>query len=226
MLKNFSSLTIAKNIEEMILRKGLALVYKRGRPCQVRKESLIGFLLFAKTCGDGYEKMEMDSELFLQRHYDHSSFAYHYSKMPASLIATLTSLLEKKIKGLVNEIYLHIFDSTALSTSVREERIRQGTRNKTKLTLKYHTSLGYDPPNQLVVVEGSIASDKHMSDSKGNILPDAYLLPPNSTALDLAFAVHTDIGEKFIGAIDAKTKKKLGKDSKLQDGDIIQILTK
>ena len=68
---------------------------------------------------------------------------------------------------MINEILLHIFDSTALSTSVREEKVRQGTRNKEKLTVKFHTMLGYDPPFQLVVVEGMLASDNHTSDAKG-----------------------------------------------------------
>jgi (p)ppGpp synthase/HD superfamily hydrolase len=42
-----------------------------------------------------------------------------------------------------------------------------------------------------------------------NALPDVFLMPPNSTALDLAFKVHTDIGKHFIGAIDARTKKRV-----------------
>ena len=76
------------------------------------------------------------------------------------------------------------------------------------------------------IVVYPVENEHHLSDKKGNILPDAFLLQENSTALDLAFAVHTDIGNKFIGAIDCKTGKKLGKDSKLKNGDIVKILTK
>jgi len=76
------------------------------------------------------------------------------------------------------------------------------------------------------IVVYPVENEHHFSDSKGNILPDAFLLPPNSTALDLAFVVHTDIGNKFIGAIDCKTGKKLGKESKLKNGDIVKILTR
>jgi (p)ppGpp synthase/HD superfamily hydrolase len=50
-------------------------------------------------------------------------------------------------------------------------------------------------------------------------------MPPNSTALDLAFKVHTDIGQKFIGAIDARTGRKVGSDHVLKHNDIIKILT-
>ena len=72
----------------------------------------------------------------------------------------------------------------------------------------------------------NLGFDIRSSDKKGNILPDVFLLPENSKALDLAFAVHTDIGNRFIGAIDCKTGKKLGKESMLKNGDIVKILTK
>lgn len=70
------------------------------------------------------------------------------------------------------------------------------------------------------------ASATKLGDSKGNILPDCFLLPPNSTALDFAYFLHTDFGKNFIKAINAKTKMALGKDYKLQYGDALEILTK
>lgn len=64
-----------------------------------------------------------------------------------------------------------------------------------------------------------------MKDSKGNILPDCFLLPPNSTALDFAYFLHTDFGKNFIRAIDARTKKILGKDYPLKNRDALEIVT-
>ncbi len=71
-----------------------------------------------------------------------------------------------------------------------------------------------------------VENENHFSDAKGNVLPDAFLMPPDSTALDLAYAIHTDIGNNFIAAIDARTHKRLAKDYKLNNGDIIRIMTK
>jgi len=70
------------------------------------------------------------------------------------------------------------------------------------------------------------ASANKLGDSKGNILPDCFLLPPGSTALDFAFFLHTDFGNNFIKAINAKTKRILGKEYKLQPRDAIEILIK
>jgi len=63
-----------------------------------------------------------------------------------------------------------------------------------------------------------------LMDSKGNILPDCFLLPENSTALDFAYFLHTDFGKNFIKAIDARTKKALGKDYVLKNRDALEII--
>ena len=63
------------------------------------------------------------------------------------------------------------------------------------------------------------------TDHFGRILPDAHLLPRGSTAKDLAYKVHTDLGDKFIRAVNAKTKRTIGHDYILQDGDVIKIIS-
>jgi hypothetical protein len=65
-----------------------------------------------------------------------------------------------------------------------------------------------------------------MADSKGNILPDCYLMKKGSTALDFAFRLHTDIGKNFVKAIHLKTKRAVGKDYVLQHRDGIEIVTR
>ena len=63
-----------------------------------------------------------------------------------------------------------------------------------------------------------------LEDSKGNVLPDCFLMPNGSTALDFAFKLHTDFGKNFIRAIDVKTKMTVGKDHKLKHTDIVEIV--
>jgi ribosome-binding ATPase YchF (GTP1/OBG family) len=64
-----------------------------------------------------------------------------------------------------------------------------------------------------------------LEDQHGNVLPDCFLLPEGSTALNFAFRIHTDIGNKFIRAIDVKTKMTVGKDHKLKHRDVVEIVT-
>jgi len=76
------------------------------------------------------------------------------------------------------------------------------------------------------IVVYPVENESHFTDSKHNVLPDAFLMPPGSKAIDLAFAIHTDIGNKFIAAVDARSHRRLAKDYPLKDGDIIRIMTK
>ncbi len=69
-----------------------------------------------------------------------------------------------------------------------------------------------------------VEDENHYTDRKGVVLPDALLVPPGTTALGLAAQVHTDLAKSFIGAVDARTKRRVGKDHVLQDGDIIKIV--
>jgi ribosome-binding ATPase YchF (GTP1/OBG family) len=64
-----------------------------------------------------------------------------------------------------------------------------------------------------------------LADSKGNILPDCFLLKDGSTALDFAYTVHTDLGKNFIRAVNAKTKMAVGKDYIVRHRDGLEIIT-
>jgi ribosome-binding ATPase YchF (GTP1/OBG family) len=70
------------------------------------------------------------------------------------------------------------------------------------------------------------AGANKLADSKGNVLPDCFLLPGGSTALDFAFFLHTDFGKNFIKAINARNKRVLGKDYKLKNRDALEIVTR
>ena len=63
-----------------------------------------------------------------------------------------------------------------------------------------------------------------LEDQNGNVLPDCFLMPLGSTALDFAYKLHTDFGDNFIRAIDVKTKRTVGKDHELKNGDIVEIV--
>jgi len=71
-----------------------------------------------------------------------------------------------------------------------------------------------------------VDSANKLTDSKGKFLPDCFLLPKGSTALDFAYYLHTDFGKNFIKAIDARTKKILGKEYELKHRDVLEIVTR
>ena len=68
--------------------------------------------------------------------------------------------------------------------------------------------------------------DEHkLTDKNGNVLPDAFLIPKGTTAREFAYTIHSDLGEAFLYAIDARTKRRLGEDYELKDGDVIKVVS-
>ncbi len=64
-----------------------------------------------------------------------------------------------------------------------------------------------------------------LEDSQGRCLPDCFLMPPKTTALDFAYKLHTDFGKNFIRALDVKTKKPVGKEYLLKHRDVVEIVS-
>lgn len=102
--------------------------------------------------------------------------------------------------------------------------------DKIKHLLEKHGSTGVQQALNTAVLEllGYIAifpgGVNKLSDSQGRVLPDVFLLPHDAVAIDFAFALHSDFGNKFICAVDVKTKMKLGKDHKLKHRDVIELV--
>lgn len=71
-----------------------------------------------------------------------------------------------------------------------------------------------------------VENENRWTDKRGNVLPDCLLVKKGTTAKELAYAVHTDIGDKFVKAVDARKKMAVGADHELMHGDIIKILTR
>ncbi len=66
---------------------------------------------------------------------------------------------------------------------------------------------------------------ERLSDHDDRVLPDAFLVPHGTTAKQLAYRVHSDLGDGFIYAIDARTRRRLGDDYVLHDRDVIRIVS-
>jgi len=75
-----------------------------------------------------------------------------------------------------------------------------------------------------MIVVYPVEDPNKYTDSQGRVLPDAILLARGSTPRDLAYAIHSDLGDSFLYAIDARTKQRLGESHRLKGGDVIKIV--
>lgn len=104
------------------------------------------------------------------------------------------------------------------------EKIKKNILEKYKTGTGVQAILNYAVFDLLKYIAIFPAGAHKLADSKGKILPDCFLLPPDSTALDFAYFLHTDFGKNFVRAIDARTKKILGKNYKLKNRDALEIV--
>lgn len=82
----------------------------------------------------------------------------------------------------------------------------------------------FDILHQVVVYP--VQDENHWVDGEDRILPDAFLVSSDSTCKEMAYKVHTDLGEGFIRAIHGVTKRTIGADYVVQNNDVIKIHSK
>jgi ribosome-binding ATPase YchF (GTP1/OBG family) len=70
-----------------------------------------------------------------------------------------------------------------------------------------------------------VENETKWTDGKDRMLPDAHLLPSGSTPRDLAYAVHSDIGEGYLHAVDARENRRIGEEYELEEGDVVKIVS-
>lgn len=163
--KNHSKKSMYKTLKRIAKKLGQPYKKKdpRGNKLKFSSIEYASFTCLQKIFRHRYRDMELEATLYLPEKADHSTFARNYAKIPEHYIESLIILFVQK------EFCYWIADSTGISTKIRVERIRQGTRNKEKLRDKFHTILGYDPPTSATFVLSAKATDNACSDSKAAI---------------------------------------------------------
>ncbi|HLI46176.1 MAG TPA: redox-regulated ATPase YchF [Geobacterales bacterium] len=69
-----------------------------------------------------------------------------------------------------------------------------------------------------------VEDQNKLTDHEGRVLPDVFLVPNNTTARELAYLIHTELGDNFIYAIDVRKKQRIGADYVLKHRDVIKIV--
>lgn len=77
-----------------------------------------------------------------------------------------------------------------------------------------------------MIVVYPVEDEHKYTDQKENVLPDAILIPKGSVPRELAYMVHSDIGDNFMHAVDARKNMRVASDYELSNNDIISIITR
>ncbi len=77
-----------------------------------------------------------------------------------------------------------------------------------------------------MIVVYPVEDETHWTDSKGRVLPDAFLVPANTPVRAVAYRVHSDLGEHFVRAIDGRTHRAMAADHPLGPNSVVRIVAK
>jgi ribosome-binding ATPase YchF (GTP1/OBG family) len=70
----------------------------------------------------------------------------------------------------------------------------------------------------------TVEDSVRLTDKKGNVLPDVFLVDRRATIRDVAYLVHSDFARNLVGAINAKTKLRIPGDSPVQHGLVVKFI--
>ena len=70
-----------------------------------------------------------------------------------------------------------------------------------------------------------VEDPEKLTDHKGRILPDAYLVPYGTTAKEFAGTIHSDLAAGFLYATEVRSKMRVADDYVLKDNDVISIVS-
>jgi ribosome-binding ATPase YchF (GTP1/OBG family) len=76
------------------------------------------------------------------------------------------------------------------------------------------------------IVVYPVQDENQWTDGEGKILPDAFVVPNNIQAKNLAYKVHSDLGDGFIRGTDGRSRRTVGAEHELVDGDVLKIHAK
>jgi ribosome-binding ATPase len=157
------------------------------------------------------------------------------SRFPEHMMVACSSEAELALKEAAKHGIIHYVPGESSFEVLHPEKLNEKQRNALSFIndgiLKRFGSTGvqqainsavFELLKYMAIFPGGV---KKLEDSEGRRLPDCFLMPPNTTALDFAYKLHSDFGKHFIRAIDVKTRMAVGKEHLLKHRDVIEIVS-
>ena len=154
----------------------------------------------------------------------------HLFVIPSSADAELT-LRRAQNRGLIkyspgDEIF-DIFENTVLNEKqkwalnfIRKDVLGEYLRTGVQFALNIAV---FKLLNMNVVYP--VSDPNKLSDKKGNVLPDAFLMKNGSSVQDLAGDIHTELSKGIVYAVDVRNGLRLPGDYQIKDRDVLSIVS-
>jgi ribosome-binding ATPase len=155
---------------------------------------------------------------------------------PDKLVVPVSALAEKVLKDLDKQDIIKYIPGDDNFDVLDSDKLAKGELNqlqkiKDRILKKYDGTGVQGILNKAVfdfldyITVYPVQDVNSLTDSDGNVLPDAYLVPRGTTAKEFAGYIHSDLEDNFIHAVDARTKMRVSDNHILEDRDVIKVVS-
>ncbi len=194
-----------ENITEIashIRKESKPIVVAANKADLVNEEKMNNIIERAEDMGYRIYPTSAESELALVRADDKDKIDYTPGDDDFKITGEVSKKQEKGLKR-IREKVLNRFGGTGV------QKVIQETMNNVL--------------NKIAVYP--VEDKNRLTDNKKNVLPHAFVLEEGSTPKELAYKIHTDIGDNFLHAVNARTDRRISDDYELEGNDIIKIVS-
>lgn len=168
--KNFSPLEVFQLVRDFANKLGQPYTNTDGRGKKPKVNPIdyaayIAFQILVK--GATYRAMEFESKMFLGKHLDHGTFAYHFGKIPTAYFLDLVEEAGTHLTTLLETSKHYVVDSTAITTPLTFETNIKGKKVVEHIEFKAHAIASIHKKNQCVVIRKALATTKNVADCEG-----------------------------------------------------------
>ena len=141
---------------------------RRGRKPKLKPyeyAAYIAYMILIK--GMPYRGMEFESDLYVDKHIDHSTLVVNFEKMPAEYFLDLVEEVGARLDMLLEYSDQYVVDSTAVTTPLTFITEIKGKQVREKIEYKSHAIVSLHEGEQSVVVRKALATSKRIADCEG-----------------------------------------------------------
>lgn len=171
------NLLLQKFSAQKLYKMVLSFAEKLGNPYPVKRKgrkpklqpyeyaAYIGYMTLIK--GAPFRIMEFESELYTQKHVDHSTFVVNFEKVPVEYYLTLVEEAGAYLDRLLEHSDQYVVDSTAITTPLTFVTEIKGKKVIEKIEYRSHVIASIHSQDNCVCIRTALSTTKHIADCEG-----------------------------------------------------------
>lgn len=144
---------------------GVSRFGRKHKVLPVEYAAYVSFMIFMYNAA--FRVMELESEVYLGVHVDHSTLAVNFEKVPCGYFLDLVEHTGAYLDRLLELSDQYVVDSTALTTPLKFNASIKGKIVEERIEFRIHTLVSLHPKDNCVCIRKVLPTTKHVPDCDG-----------------------------------------------------------